>query len=498
MKKSIIFLSLISISLLSCMSSSQKSNENEDSKVDKVSNTKEINETSNIKSISLEKSVFKISHSINTSTSEYYPVITEDGSTLFFTGMDRSGFFDYKIDFTKTRNNGGEDLFISKKINGTWEDARDIKQLNTNSHESVTGVLSNGDLLITGNYPENMGPTNTSNGAATTDIFLAKKSNNFSLFHFDEPINSIFCESDAFMTKDMNTMLFVSDRPGHVGDYHKKGWLWNESYWGNTDVYVTFRDGDTWTNPKNIGNLINTKYTERAPSLSNDGLRLYVSSNGYNSNKKDLDIYYFTRSTTKDWDHWDGPFEIKSLNSNGDDWGYKEDGDGNGYFARSSKLDYVPTKRGKDGTGFVFENNFRSGYIVLGQQSGSFKSDEQTDIYVVNKNNSAIILPDLLFNVDSYQIAENKSKIQNNLIDFIKINEPKSLIINGFTDSDGSDEHNLELSKNRANSIKELLVSGGISLPIEINGFGKANPVSDNNNKINKSKNRRVEIVINK
>jgi len=125
MKKSIIFLSLISIIFLSCMSSSQKSNENEESKVENVSNVKEINQISNIKSISLEKSVFKISHSINTSTSEYYPIITEDGSALFFTGMDRSGFFDYKIDFTKTRNNGGEDLFISKKINGTWEDARD-------------------------------------------------------------------------------------------------------------------------------------------------------------------------------------------------------------------------------------------------------------------------------------------------------------------------------------------------------------------------------------
>ena len=110
MKKNIIFLPLIFINLLSCMSTSQKSNENEELKAEDVSNVKEINEineTANIKSISLDKSVFKISHSINTSTSEYYPVITKDGRSLFFTGMDRSGFFDYKIDFTQTRNNGG-------------------------------------------------------------------------------------------------------------------------------------------------------------------------------------------------------------------------------------------------------------------------------------------------------------------------------------------------------------------------------------------------------
>ena len=489
-------LSLSCFFILSCKSSSKNSQESDVVEAQDVLYVQNSNELTKIKVFNLDKSVFKISHSINTSTSEYYPVITKDGRSLFFTGMDRSGFFDYKIDFTKTRNNGGEDIFYSSNNNGTWDDARDFKQLNTNAHESVTSILSNGDMLITGNYPENIGPNNTKNGAATTDIFLAKKNNNFSLFHFDEPINSIFCESDAFMTDDMNTILFVSDRPGHIGEYHKKGWQWNESYWGNTDIYVSFKEGDSWTNPKNVGALINTKFTERTPWLSIDGLTLYLSSNGYNKNKKDLDIYFYKRKSISDWENWEGPFEIKSLNSNGDDWGYKEDIDGNGYFARSSKLDYVPTKRGKDGTGFIFENNFRSGYEVFGQQSGSFKNDEQTDIYVSNKNNSAIILPDLLFNVDSYQIAVNKTKMQKNIIDFIKINNPKSLIINGYTDSDGSDDHNLELSKNRANSIKELLISGGISLPIEINGLGKQNPIFPNTNKVNKSKNRRVEIMV--
>jgi len=100
--------------------------------------------------------------------------------------------------------------------------------------------------------------------------------------------------------------------------------------------------------------------------------------------------------------------------------------------------------------------------------------------------------------VDSYQITEDKFKIQNNIIDFIKINNAKSLIINGYTDSDGSDKHNLELSNNRAISIKNLLIAGGLFIPIETNGFGKANPIAENDNKINKSKNRRVEIIIKK
>jgi outer membrane protein OmpA-like peptidoglycan-associated protein len=80
------------------------------------------------------------------------------------------------------------------------------------------------------------------------------------------------------------------------------------------------------------------------------------------------------------------------------------------------------------------------------------------------------------------------------LVDFIKINNPKSILIKGYTDSDGDDQLNLDLSKNRANSIKELLTNNGVSINIDIIGLGKSNPIAPNDTKENKSKNRRVEI----
>ena len=43
----------------------------------------------------------KFSHSVNTSASEYYPAISPDGTKMYFTGMDRTGFFDYKILYNK-------------------------------------------------------------------------------------------------------------------------------------------------------------------------------------------------------------------------------------------------------------------------------------------------------------------------------------------------------------------------------------------------------------
>ncbi len=441
----------------------------------------------------VEVAPVKLSHNINTSANEYYPTISPDGNTLFFTGMDRTGFFDTKVDFTKTRNMGGEDIFFSTKVNGIWSDAKNLNLLNTNAHEAVTQYQSNGDLIITGNYPENIGPKNTNNGSATTDIFMGMKKNNYALYHFEEPVNSIFCESDGYLSEDGNTLLFVSDRPGHMGEYHKKGWQWNESYWGNTDIYVSVKEGDSWSVPKNLGNKINTIFTERTPWLSKDGLTLTLSSNGY-SDKKDLDIYTFKRTNKNDWDNWSGPIETKGLNSSLDDWGYKEDNLGNGYFSRAIKLDFVPTQRGRNGTGFVFENNFRSGYEVFGQQSGSFQAAEQTDIYFVNKSGVAITLPDILFAVNSYKLSKNFKNLASQLVDFIKINNPKSILIKGYTDSDGDDQLNLDLSKNRANSIKELLTNNGVSINIDIIGLGKSNPIAPNDTKENKSKNRRVEI----
>jgi len=436
----------------------------------------------------------KFSHAINTSASEYYPTISPDGTKIIFTGMDRTGYFDYKILFNKSRNNGGEDIFFSNLENGNWQDSRDLRILNTNGHESVNQLFENGDLLITGNYLENLGPTKTDNGANTTDIFLARSNQNFNLTHFDEPVNSIFNEADANMTKDRNTILFVSDRPGHIGDYHKKGWLWNESYWGNTDIYVSTNNGDAWSNPINLGSKINTPYTERTPWLSSDGLTLYIASNGYNTDRKDLNIYYFKRTNKEDWEHWEGPFEITGLNGQTDDWGYQEDLNGVVYFSRANKLDYVPTKRGKDGTGFIFENNYRAGYAVYGQQSGSFKTAEQTDIYFYNNKNIALTIPDLLFEVDSYKLKLNNDYIEK-IIDFININNPQKLIIIGYTDSDGTDKHNLELSMNRALEIKSLLIDKNIKANIEAIGKGKDNPIAPNENAQGKSKNRRVEII---
>ncbi|PKN37155.1 MAG: hypothetical protein CVU62_11150 [Deltaproteobacteria bacterium HGW-Deltaproteobacteria-2] len=75
---------------------------------------------------------------------------------------------------------------------------------------------------------------------------------------------------------------------------------------------------------------------------------------------------------------------------------------------------------------------------------------------------------------------------------------PDTLIrVEGHTDSKGSDEYNMDLSKRRANNVKTLLVMRGVAENrIEVVGYGKTMPVATNNTESGRQKNRRVEIRI--
>ncbi|MEA3451490.1 MAG: OmpA family protein, partial [Bacteroidota bacterium] len=62
-------------------------------------------------------------------------------------------------------------------------------------------------------------------------------------------------------------------------------------------------------------------------------------------------------------------------------------------------------------------------------------------------------------------------------------------------DNEGDEAHNMTLSKNRANSVKNYMVSRGISsYRITTNGFGAKQPVSENDSDEGRQENRRVEI----
>ncbi len=73
----------------------------------------------------------------------------------------------------------------------------------------------------------------------------------------------------------------------------------------------------------------------------------------------------------------------------------------------------------------------------------------------------------------------------------------RHILIEGHTDSDGAASYNLELSRLRAESVRSVLVAGGVGPGrVEANGYGKTRPVASNATAAGKAENRRVEIVL--
>lgn len=113
------------------------------------------------------------------------------------------------------------------------------------------------------------------------------------------------------------------------------------------------------------------------------------------------------------------------------------------------------------------------------------------------KRGYVITLGNILFKIDSAEL--NAAGMQNlyQLVTFLKEFPNREVVVEGYTDNTGSGVYNLELSQQRANSVRTFLVSNGISSDrIVARGYGKAYPIASNNTAAGRQQNRRVEIVI--
>ena len=69
--------------------------------------------------------------------------------------------------------------------------------------------------------------------------------------------------------------------------------------------------------------------------------------------------------------------------------------------------------------------------------------------------------------------------------------------IEGHTDSEGEIQYNMNLSKRRAKTVMDYLVTNSVSANrLSYEGFGESKPVSDNTSPEGRTLNRRIEIVV--
>ena len=108
-----------------------------------------------------------------------------------------------------------------------------------------------------------------------------------------------------------------------------------------------------------------------------------------------------------------------------------------------------------------------------------------------------LTLGDVLFDVDEATLKAGATQSLSRLIAFLKEYPDRQVLVEGHTDSTGTEQYNLGLSQRRAESVVQFLTLNGISPERAIaRGYGKAYPVAGNETAAGRQRNRRVEIVI--
>jgi OOP family OmpA-OmpF porin len=125
------------------------------------------------------------------------------------------------------------------------------------------------------------------------------------------------------------------------------------------------------------------------------------------------------------------------------------------------------------------------------QQELAALQAKQTDRGVV------LTLSDVLFETGQADLRAGALRNLYPLVTFLQKNPDCQVMIEGHTDSVGSDAYNLELSQRRADAVRDFLMQNGVkAAQITTRGYGKMSPVASNDTAAGRQQNRRVEIII--
>jgi outer membrane protein OmpA-like peptidoglycan-associated protein len=113
------------------------------------------------------------------------------------------------------------------------------------------------------------------------------------------------------------------------------------------------------------------------------------------------------------------------------------------------------------------------------------------------KRGIVLTLDDVLFDTGRAELKPSASRSIDQIAAFLNDNPERRVQVEGFTDSQGGNEYNQELSQRRADAVATAIIQRGIDAQrVRALGYGEEYPVASNDNAGSRQMNRRVEIIV--
>ncbi|MBX2899095.1 MAG: OmpA family protein [Cyclobacteriaceae bacterium] len=489
--------------------------------------------------------VERLDTNVNSEFSEYNPLLSPDGKTLYFSRKNHPG------------NVGGtsdkEDIWYSELgPDGKWSLAKNMgPQFNNSQPNFVNTVSATPDgkavvLLLGNKYLDKgkmvAGVSISSNVGGTWSKPQPLEIEND--YNYNEKAN-------YFLANTRKALLMSVER---------------DDTQGGRDLYVSFeKDDGKWTQPLNLGKTINTVGEESAPFLASDDRTLYFSSNGF-SGYGGSDVY-MSKRLDDTWTNWSAPENLgPDINTKLDDLFFNIPSTSEyAYYSRGVTADnsdifrvkmpmfltpdpivivrgkLVDAKTGEPiGAKIIYER------LPDGKEVGVTYSDPKTGEYEIhlpgghlygfraeadghiseNQNldlrdfkkdgvltgkditlapievavvdvNTSIKLNNIFFDFDKAELKPESFPELNRIVALMKEKKTMQVEIAGHTDPVGTEAYNLGLSERRAKAVSAYLVKQGIEAArISTVFFGESRLLDSSNTREANRKNRRVEFKI--
>lgn len=139
----------------------------------------------------------------------------------------------------------------------------------------------------------------------------------------------------------------------------------------------------------------------------------------------------------------------------------------------------------------------REAKLTSVQQQGKWLEEQIVALATTESDRGLVMtLGDVLFDTGQAELKNSASRTVLKLVQFLQLNPKRIVRIEGYTDSTGNPEDNLKLSRDRAQSVADMLVDLGVDEKrITVMGYGDQYPVEVNASERGRAQNRRVEIV---